>query len=49
MLDEEVEANIILPKNEKDNETQTIQKEYHEIETNTEMKAVINRGYQFPE
>ena len=49
MLDEEVEVNIEIPKDEAEQEVQTLKVEYEEGFTNTEAIVTINRGYQFPE
>ena len=49
MLDEQIQAEILIPKDERDEETQTIIKQYEEAEINTDMKSFVNRGYQFPE
>jgi SHS2 domain-containing protein len=49
MLDEMVQANIVLKKAEAEQEAQTTIKEFVDENISTEMVSVVNRGFQFPE
>ena len=49
MLDENVQADIIIKKKEHQRETQTIIKEYVDETISTDIVSVVNRGLQFPE
>lgn len=49
MLDEMVQANIIIKKLEAEEETQTIIRNYIDSNVVTDIVAVVNRGFQFPQ